>query len=204
MRDAAAIQAALNLAARPTQARWATHRPLPSGMTFLLEIAAGNHDALAEARRITGRSDAHLRQVAGFFIEQSLLSSAADSYRVLGSKPEDAQETLRRHLGLLMKWLHPDIAERHRLAADVDRSVFAQRIGAAWNDVKTRERRSAYDQRQGRSAALGRRGQVARRPSSRRLVASPPLNRWTPRQRLRARSNEPLLMRIARLLWRRR
>ncbi len=84
MREPAALQAALALVMRPAQARTASHQPFPSGMTFLLEVAAGDNDAVSEARRITGRSDQALRQAAGFFIEQCLLSQAANSYRVLG------------------------------------------------------------------------------------------------------------------------
>ena len=43
-------------------------------------------------------------------------------------------------MALLMRWLHPDVAR------EGERAVFAQRIAAAWNTLKTPERRAAYDQ----------------------------------------------------------
>ncbi len=215
MREPAALQAALALVTRPAQARTASHQPLPSGMTFLLEVAAGENDAASEARRITGRSDKALRRAAGFFIEQCLLSQSDNSYRVLGARAEDPQAALRRHMVLLMKWLHPDTVEQHRSAADVDRSVFASRIAAAWDDLKTGDRRSAYDQRiarrectggSGRTAVavikLGPTGRATARVKKSR-ASSMRLTRSTSRPRLRARRYDPLLIRIARLLWRR-
>ena len=215
MREPAALQAALALVTRPAQARTASHQPLPSGMTFLLEVAAGDNDAASEARRITGRSDKALRRAAGFFIEQCLLSQAANSYRVLGVGSEDPQAVLRRHMVLLMKWLHPDTAEQHRSAADVDRSVFASRIAAAWDDLKTDDRRSAYDRQIARQGYLGGSGRTAvaaiklgpTRPATARVQKSKASSmrpkRWAPRPRPRARRYDPLLIRIARLLWRR-
>lgn len=145
MREPAALQAALALAKRPAQVRRARRQHLPPGITFLLEVAAGDDDAVATACRMTGRADEVLRQAAGFYIEQALLSHGADSYRVLGSCSDDPRETLRRHMVLLMKWLHPDVAARHRAKADVDRSVFANRIAEAWDNLKTADRRAAYD-----------------------------------------------------------
>ena len=215
MREPAALQAALALVTRPAQARTASHQPLPSGMTFLLEVAAGENDAASEARRITGRSDKALRQGAGFFIEQCLLSQAANSYRVLGVGADDPQAVLRRHMVLLMKWLHPDTSEQHRSAADVDRSVFASRIAAAWDDLKTGERRATYDQqiaRQGsfensdRTAVaaikLGPTRHATARVNKKKASSMRP-TRSASRPRPRARRYDPLLIRIARLLWRR-
>ena len=215
MRETAAIQAALNLVARPALSRRAMDQPLPSGLTFLLEVAAGDTEALAEAHRITERSEAELQHAAGFFIEQGLLSQdVTNSYRVLGAASEDAQETLRRHMVLLMKWLHPDIAERHRSAGEVDRSVFAHRVNAAWDDVKTRERRSAYDRRvalQGDRGAAARVGEAAIRLGSRRRQSGPKKKdkvsgmrpkRSVARPRRRSMGSEPLLVRIVRALWR--
>ena len=42
-------------------------------------------------------------------------------------------------MALLLRWLHPDL-DRHG-----ERSVFAARVTRAWNDLKTQERRAAYD-----------------------------------------------------------
>ncbi len=122
---------------------------------------------------------------------------------------------LRRHMVLLMKWLHPDTAEQHRSAADVDRSVFASRIAAAWDDLKTDDRRSAYDQQIARQGYLGGSVRTAAaaiklgptrhadgagekekslKHASQSLGASPQTT---------SKKYDPLLIRIARLLWRR-
>jgi hypothetical protein len=42
-------------------------------------------------------------------------------------------------MALLLRWLHPD-SDRHE-----QRVVFAARVTRAWNDLKTNERRVAYD-----------------------------------------------------------
>jgi DnaJ-class molecular chaperone len=80
-----------------------------------------------------------VRQAAIFFIEQILLSPGADSYRVLGAGPGASNAELRTNMALLMRWLHPDAAR------EGEQSVFAQRLAAAWNDLKSPERRAAYD-----------------------------------------------------------
>jgi hypothetical protein len=55
-------------------------------------------------------------------------------------------------MALLMRWMHPDVAPQGDRS---DRSVFAPRIAAAWNNLKTAERRSAYDSE--RQRAVGNR-----------------------------------------------
>jgi len=113
-------------------------------MTFLLEVAAGDVAALKRACQKTGRSESSLREAAGFFIEQVLLARNTDSYRVLGARTDTPSGDVRRHMALLLKWLHPDVAARNETQS-IDRSVFANRITLAWEDLKTKERRKAYD-----------------------------------------------------------
>ena len=70
---------------RPHAAKLAGSSRLPEGVTFLLEIAAGEAYALSKAAELTGRTEATLQKAAGFFIEQVLLHPDGDSYRILGS-----------------------------------------------------------------------------------------------------------------------
>jgi hypothetical protein len=42
-------------------------------------------------------------------------------------------------MALLLRWLHPD------LDPCGERSVFVRRVTRAWNDLKTQDRRDAYD-----------------------------------------------------------
>ena len=88
---------------------------------------------------MAGRSRDTVREAAAFFVEQILLYPGADSYRVLGARPDATYGELRRNMALLLRWLHPD---RDRQG---ERAIFAARVTRAWSDLKTPERRAAYD-----------------------------------------------------------
>ena len=49
-------------------------------------------------------------------------------------------------MALLMRWLHPDVD-----ASAGERSIFAGRVTKAWENLKTPDRRAAYDQSQSAS-----------------------------------------------------
>ena len=122
--------------------------PLPDDVLVLLRIVAGDEQAISEAVNSEARSREFIREAAGFFIEQILLDPGADSYRVLGCKPETPYRDLRSNMVLLLKWLHPDGDRQNQ------RVVFAARVTRAWNEIKTVERRNVYDCSR-RSAAPG-------------------------------------------------
>ena len=92
-----------------------------------------------QAAESVGRSRETVREAAAFFVEQILLFPDADSYRVLGARPDATNGELRRNMALLLRWLHPDL---DRLG---ERSVLAIRVTRAWNDLKTQQHRAAYD-----------------------------------------------------------
>lgn len=167
MRDAAAVIAALSIMQNPASSRLARRSALPRGMTFLLEIAAGEEEALEYARRAIGKSDDVLRSAAGFFVEQVLFAPSASHYRTLGLNADADARDLRRHMALLMKWVHPDTAGHNGADHLIDRSVFATRITEAWQVLKSDERRGLYDAEQA-GAAGARRG---RRSDVKRLTA---------------------------------
>jgi hypothetical protein len=142
--DWAALQLALDLHRDPWGVRQVRQQPLPDGIGLLLSLAAGEAASGAAAVARLGRPLEVIREAATFFIEQILLAPGTDSYRVLGAGPAAATSELRRNMALLMSWLHPDVAR------EGERAVFAARISAAWNTLKTPERRAAYDrERQG-------------------------------------------------------
>ncbi len=145
MRDPAALEAALTLVHHPQMVRLAKGSPLPRGVAFVLEVAAGEAEALAAATAHTGRDESSLRAAAEFFVEQVLLIRQADSYRILGATADAPASELRRNMALLMRWLHPDVAHSGAASARIDRSVFANRVTRAWEDLKTDERRATYD-----------------------------------------------------------
>jgi DnaJ-class molecular chaperone len=105
-----------------------------------LRVAAGEESEDARAIALKGRSYDEIHKGAAFFIEQVLLHPDADSYRVLGAAPEATTAELRRNMALLMRWLHPDKDPEGR------RSMFVNRVTRAWDDLKTADRRAAYDQ----------------------------------------------------------
>ncbi len=144
-RRSEALAAALFLLHEPHLVRLARSHPLPPGMTFLLEVAAGDIAAITGASRATGRSGATIGRAAGFFIEQVLFAPQTDSYRLLGANSESPDAELRRHMALLMRWLHPDLTVQGGTDRRFDKSAFASRITAAWDCLKTAERRAVYD-----------------------------------------------------------
>jgi hypothetical protein len=139
MGHAAALKAAIDLVQVPSRVRSLRSQSLPEGLPLLLGTAFGDGDALREAVEITGRSPDVVCEAAAFFIEQILFSPTSDSYRVLGATPEATSDELRRNMALLLRWLHPDMDRRG------ERSLFVGRVTKAWNDLKTPERRAAYD-----------------------------------------------------------
>jgi len=139
MRGPSALQVALALAETPALVHSQRRQALPSDMILLLEIAAGDADAVRHACSLTKRSAESVKDAAGFFVEQILFDQDADSYRVLGANPDVTAGELRRHMALLVKWLHPDTARAN------GRSLYATRVTEAWEALKTKERRAAFD-----------------------------------------------------------
>jgi hypothetical protein len=155
-----ALAVALAMLDRPNTVKLAQVSRLPSGITFLLEIAAGDSQSLVRASQLTGRSEASLRKAAGFFIEQLLLQPGADNYRRLGCDRKSATSELRRNMALIMRWLHPDVTSTAASEHQFSRSVFVNRITQAWETVKTDERRAVYDRVLATKSELNRRPYV--------------------------------------------
>jgi len=143
---------AVDLMRAPSNVRRMRTAPLPKDVGKLLAIAAGDEAALNEAKRGTNRSEQSLREAAAFYIEQILLHTNADHYRVLAAQPEASTAELRHNMALLIRWLHPD----HKNGSD--RTVFAGRVTRAWNELKNEDRRAAYD--------LSRRRELEKRNSN--------------------------------------
>ena len=155
MEERAALRVALDLLHIPWRVKLVRAEPLPLGVPLLLGLAAGQEAAQHAAMKAVDRPLAVIQQAATFFIEQILLSPDADSYRILGANPEASDGELRRNMALLMTWLHPDKAGQD------ERSIFAPRIAKAWNDLKTPERRAAYDQARRSAKAPGWRNGIS-------------------------------------------
>jgi hypothetical protein len=151
-----AIKAALGLYHLPACLKAVRCEPLPAGIEHLLRIASGDCDALSSASKASERAPDVIREAAVFYIEQVLFSPDANYYRVLGGTPDSAGSELRRNMALLLTWLHPDKDPTG------ERSHLTVRVTAAWDTLRSPERRIAHD----RTLAL-------RRPSE------PPVTRST-------------------------
>lgn len=165
MSDRMALKIALDLVHIPSQVRLFRSGPLPDGVAALLRIAAGERAAEIDAADFTGRSCDAVREAAAFFIEQILFAPNADSYRVLGASAQASAAELRSNVALLLRWLHPDLDRRG------ERSIFIRRVTAAWNDLKTPERRAAYDA-QLRASSAGRKSRMAKSKTGRNRAAN--------------------------------
>jgi hypothetical protein len=144
-RSPEALEAALAMLRRPQLARLAQRSSLPRGVTLLLEVAAGEENALEEARALTGRREELLISAASFFVEQVLLTRRSDSYRIFGASSDASPAELRRHMALILKWLHPDRVQAGGEAVRLDKSALAALVTTAWETIKNGERRAAYD-----------------------------------------------------------
>ena len=137
-----AVRIAIDLMQFPAQTRNLRSKPLPDDVAALLQIASGDDEVTRGAAETVCRTTKVVREAAEFYVIQILLAPDADSYRVLGAKPEADAGELRRNMALLLRWLHPDLDPKGQ------HSMFASRVTRAWNDVKTPERRAAYNARQ--------------------------------------------------------
>jgi DnaJ domain len=147
MNAAATVRVAVDLLHFPSQVRRIRSASLPDEVVVLLRIASGDEETTSQAADAVGRSRETVREAAIFFVEQILLAPDADSYRVLGARPEATTGELRHNMVLLLRWLHPDRDRRE------ERTVFAARVTGAWNDLKTEERRASYDRLRRRELA---------------------------------------------------
>ena len=164
MDHTAALKLAIDLVHFPSQVRSLRSAPLPDDVLILLRIVAGDEEATSEAAALAGRSRNTVREAAAFFVEQILLFPGADSYRVLGARPDATYGELRRNMALLLRRLHPD------RDCQGERAIFAARVTRAWSDLKTPERRAAYDRQRLAMAekSLLRKNRVPRAQSNRR------------------------------------
>lgn len=171
-----ALKSALMLLHMPSGARAMRTMPLPPDTHRLLQVVAGDAKAIEHAMADSGRDRDVIARAATFFIEQVLWHPHADSYRVLGAAPGADPAELKRNMSLLMSWLHPDVG------ATDEHAVFIARVTAAWNDLKTQERRDGYSSKLTGAAApkrgkptRGRSAPIGAHRDAAHLAASPGL-----------------------------
>jgi hypothetical protein len=117
------------------------NRELPENLPLVIRLAAGEGAALQSALDTTGETAETLVEASVFFLQQVLFAPGADAYRVLGAHSDAPQKRLHENYRWLMKWLHPDRNQ------DGWEAVYADRVNAAWQELKTPDRRGKYDHR---------------------------------------------------------
>lgn len=134
-----ALEQALALRSAPSLRQVLRSRPLPAGVLVVLEIAGGNRQTVLACARKSAESPRVLAEAAVLFVQQVLFFEGADHYRLLGVGVDAKQDTIHEHYRWLLRWLHPDRGEQRW------ETTFAERVTAAWNVLRSPERRAAYD-----------------------------------------------------------
>jgi hypothetical protein len=151
MRPNLALEAALALSRAPNMVRLLRRQPLPSGISLLLQMLAGDSHALDEARRLSGLDDKEVTAVVELYILRVMLFRGAPPRRVLGVEDGAERGQIRRHMGYLMGWLHPD------KSGNTWRVAFSRRVVEAWRQVdggmeaETRPRPPSSQRRENRN-----------------------------------------------------
>jgi hypothetical protein len=127
-----ALEAAVALSRAPNMVRLLRRQPLPTGITFLLQMLAGDARALNEATRQTGLDESEITAVVELYVLRVMLFQGASPRRILGVEDAGAERgQMRRHMGYLMGWLHPD------KSGNTWRVAFSRRVLEAWRQVDT-------------------------------------------------------------------
>ena len=143
-----ALEIALALWRAPSRRTALQQRPLPRDVAGLMALAAAAPERVADASRRTGEEPKKIVEAARFYLREVLLFDGADAYRLLGVARDCSTTEIKANHRALQQWLHPD-----RCDGDLE-SLYASRINAAWSELRSPERRAAYDARQ-RDAAAG-------------------------------------------------
>ena len=125
-----ALEAALALSRAPNLVRLLRRQPLPAGMTLLLQMLSGDAQALSEAKRLTGLDENEVIAVVELYVLRVMLFRGASPRRILGVEDGAERSQIRRHMGYLMGWLHPD------KSGNTWRVAFSRRVLEAWRQIE--------------------------------------------------------------------
>lgn len=168
-----ALEWALALLRAPAERHRLRQRPLPAGVAELLTVAANvTPEAVDTAAAQLGETAETLREAARFYAREVLFHADADAYRTLGVEPDALAAQIKAHHRLLQIWLHPD--RQH----GGDDSVFAARVNTAWNQLRSGERRRAYDGERAVAATTAESGWA--QPAAEGGAPSLPAGVWHP------------------------
>lgn len=136
-----ALEVALALWRMPSMRTALRQRPLPDDIGELVEMAAGASARIGQAAARVDATPEQLLEAVRFYASEILMHDRADAYRVLGVDADATSRQIKAHHRALQQWLHPD--RRGNQWA----SVYATRVNVAWGELRSAERRAAYDAR---------------------------------------------------------
>lgn len=136
-----ALEQALALLRTPLLRQSFSARPLPDDTAQLVQMASGSSVLVAEAAQRTGETESTVLEAARFYLQEVMFFQGADAYRVLGVARDADDQRIKSNYRLLQRWLHPDRDDGDGM------SVHAARVNQAWAELRSPERRSAYDAR---------------------------------------------------------
>src|SRR3970040_2382745 len=139
--DGEALEVALALWRMPSMRTALRQRSLPDDGGEVIELAAGASGRIAQAAARADTTPGHLLEAVRFYASEILMHDGADAYRVLGVAPGAAPAQIKAHHRALQQWLHPD------RRGDEWASLYATRVNVAWGELRSPERRAAYDAR---------------------------------------------------------
>jgi hypothetical protein len=103
-----ALSMAIDLYRSPGVAWTIRRSPLPSGVIFVIRLAAGCPESSSQAVESTGLESEDLSRIASLYLLVALFGQEVDPHRTLGVVPGVSLEEVNDHRKWLLKWLHPD------------------------------------------------------------------------------------------------
>lgn len=115
--------------------------PLPPDVGLLLRVLARDPAAENIAIDSSDLPIETIRTAAEQYVVQIMLFSNATAYRTLGVSYDASRDELRAHMGLLLRWLHPDLSDI------VEHRTYFERVVQAWALLGSPERRRGDEYR---------------------------------------------------------
>ena len=126
-------------------------KPLPEGITDLLELTAGEVEARLKilSRAAASEAPSELIDAASYFSEQVLFAPGGDHYRILGLNHDVSLDDIREHYELIVRLFYQDKEDNSIQSNEADFS----RLNRAYSILRDDEKRAEYDrtlEKQGR------------------------------------------------------
>lgn len=118
-------------------------KPLPEGITDLLELTAGEVEARSKilSRAAASEAPSELVDATSYFTEQVLFAPGGDHYRVLGLNHHSSVDDIREHYELLVRLFYQDKENNSIQSNETDFS----RLNRAYSVLRDKKKRAEYN-----------------------------------------------------------